>query len=113
MGYRQGISAAQTGYQAAAVKVVFRASCVGDIDWFRKYYGSVFPQGRPNAKESYRRALRTLQTHPETGNTVHGSSAARELHIPRTPFSFIYVIEDEAICVIRVLDGRARGKSAD
>ena len=89
------------------MKIIFRSSAAADIKWFRQYYSIVFPAGDENAKKHYRNMCSALLTHPFIGHAIDPNLPARELPIPRTPFSFIYYIKDEEIIVLRVLDNRA------
>jgi len=88
------------------MKIVYLAATKADIAWMRNYYASVFPEGRQRARQHFKAAEALLLENPFIGRmtTVH---AVRELVIPRTPFSFIYRVQQEQIEVLRLWDGRA------
>lgn len=89
------------------MKLVFRASTVADLKWFRSTYTSVFPEGAKQARQHYLQTCRTLVEHPLVGHSVGRDTPVRELSIPRTPFSFVYYVAGREIVIIRVLDARA------
>ena len=89
------------------LRIVFRASAVADLKWFRRYYRAVFREGEKNAKHHYVQTFRLLQEHPLAGRSLGPETPMRELSIPRTPFSFVYYVAVDEIMIIRVLDGRA------
>ena len=90
------------------MKIIFRKSCEADLNWYRRYYSSVFPQGSNKAKLHFAATYQALLSHPFIGHPVDGHAHIRELQMPGTPFSLVYVVSDEEILVLRVLDGRAQ-----
>ena len=88
------------------MRIVFRASAVADLKWFRRYYRAVFREGEKNARHHYRQAYRLLLDHPLAGRSLGPETPVRELTIARTPFSLVYYVTGGEIMVIRVLDGR-------
>jgi toxin ParE1/3/4 len=88
------------------MKLVFLASTRRDLDWFRRYYGQIFPDGEKRAGAHFKAAKAALKRHPGIGREL-GFEGLREFVIPRTPFSFVYQIRDEQIEVVRLWDGRA------
>ena len=89
------------------MKIVFRKSCDADLKWFRTYYASVFPEGAIRAKTHFASTYKALSGHPFIGHPVEGVPHIREFHIPQTPFSLIYVVTENEILVLRLLDNRA------
>lgn len=89
------------------MKIRYLQSAAADIAWMRRYYRIVFPQGSNRARQNYRAASVALANNPRIGHPVAFVEGAREYRIPRTPFSFIYRIDEDAIEVIRILDGRS------
>lgn len=88
------------------MKIAFLATAQRDLDWFRHYYQSVFPEGGAGARVQYRLAVAALRDNPRIGRPDEHQTH-RVLVIPRTPFSFVYRITDARIEVVRVLDGRS------
>ena len=77
-----------------------------DAEWFREYYGTVFPSGGSGAATHFREAKRLLKSYPQIG---HPSDTAdlRELQIFKTPFVIVYRIRADEIQIIRIWDQRA------
>ena len=90
------------------MRVIFRKSAEADLNWFRRYYSSVFPQGSGKEKLHFAATCQALLNHAFIGHPVEGHPHIRELQMPGTPFAFIYVVNGEEILVLRVLDGRAQ-----
>jgi toxin ParE1/3/4 len=89
------------------MNIIFRSSCNHDLNWFRKYYSQVFPDGNEKAKSNFRSTYDLLSSFPEIGKIIDTDKKIRELQILKTPFSFIYYLERDHILVIRVLDKRS------
>ena len=89
------------------MKIVFLASSHSDLRWFKRYYVSVFPQGRNKADKRYLAVLSVLRQNPLVGHPSEKVNGAREFHISRTPFSFLYRVTKEHIEIMRVIDGRS------
>lgn len=87
------------------MKVRLLPSTRRDLDWFKTYYETGFPEGATRAKAGYFAARQLLRDHPFAGKT----SAHREVRIlliPKTPFAFAYRVRKEEIAIIRVFDTR-------
>ena len=89
------------------MKIVFRKSCEADLKWFRTYYGSIFPAGAMRAKTHLSSIYKALLSHPFIGHPVEGAPHIREFHVPQIPFSVVYVVMENEIMVLRLLDSRA------
>jgi toxin ParE1/3/4 len=88
------------------MKVVFLESARHDLDWFKRYYSQIFPDGARQAAAHYKAAKTLLAHHPEIGRQSD-TDGLREFTIPRTPFSFVYSIRNDRIEILRLLDGRS------
>jgi plasmid stabilization system protein ParE len=93
------------------MKIIFRATAIADLKWFRRYYTTVFPEGAKHAKIHYNQSLAALLAHSFVGHPLGDDTPLRELVIPRTNFSFVYHIVNEEIIVVRILDARAERPS--
>ena len=91
------------------MKIVFLASSIPDLRWFKNYYTRVFPEGRAKADSQLLATKKTLAANPFAGQPCEGIERAREYHILRTPFTFIYHVRPDRIEVLRVLDMRGLG----
>jgi toxin ParE1/3/4 len=89
------------------MKIVFLASTVPDLRWFKTYYSSVFPDGGARADHQFRSLQHLLKTNPNIGHPSEKGDGVREFHVPRTPFTFVYRVRDDRIEILRVLDTRA------
>ena len=88
------------------MKLVFLPSSRSDLQWMRRYYAEVFPDGAKRAAGQYARASGVLRFNPLAGRPVEDMGGIRELTIPRTPFSFIYRVAEDRIEVLRIWDQR-------
>ena len=88
------------------MKIVFLESAAQDIQWFRFYYQSVFPEGSAKARDRLRAIQTTLAANPYIGHPSDAVRAVRELPIPRTPFIFVYRVTPTQIEVLRLWDTR-------
>jgi len=77
-----------------------------DMIWFRYYYRSVFPEGRPHATAQFKRTLSNLLANPKLGKALERGDA-REHSILRTPFAFIYRLDGNELQILRVWDQRS------
>lgn len=91
------------------MKIIFLATSHNDLRWFKRYYVSVFPQGRKKADQRYLAILNLLRENPMVGHPSETVSDAREFHISRTPFTFLYRVTKDYIEIMRVIDGRSIG----
>ena len=90
------------------MKIIFRKSCEADLNWYRRYYSTIFPQGGNKAKLHFSATYQALLNHPFIGHPIEEHAQIRELQMPGTPFSFVYVVNGEEIVILRILDGRAQ-----
>jgi plasmid stabilization system protein ParE len=91
------------------MKVVFLASTVQDLNWFRQYYRAVFSEGSHKAGAHFKAAIATLSANPYVGKPSEPRPDVRELSIPRTPFTIIYRVTPHQIEVLRLWDTRQGG----
>ena len=85
------------------MKIKFLDSTKQDFRWIDTYYRNVFPAGRANYLKNLEKTLQLLEGFPLVGEAYFD---CRKRSIHRTPFSLVYFIEDETICVVRIEDGR-------
>ena len=88
------------------MKIVFTESAVQDIQWFRYYYRSVFPEGSAKARARLVAIQKTLAANPYIGRPGEIGGDVRELTIPRTPFTLVYRVAPTRIEVLRLWDTR-------
>ena len=91
------------------MKVVFLASTVQDLKWFRHYYRAVFSEGSEKAGAYFKAAIATLSANPFAGRRSNPETEVRELPIPRTPFIIVYRVTPVQIEVLRLWDSRQGG----
>ena len=91
------------------MKVVFLASTVQDLKWFRHYYRAVFSEGSEKAGAHFKAAIATLSANPYAGRRSGPETEVRELPIPRTPFIIVYRLTPVQIEVLRLWDSRQGG----
>lgn len=88
------------------MKIVFLEDAARDIQWFRFYYRSVFPEGSSKARANLKAIQITLAANPYAGHPSDIRDDVRELSIPRTPFSLIYRVMPTQIEILRLWDTR-------
>lgn len=88
------------------MKIVFLESAAQDIQWFRYYYRSVFPEGSTRAGTQMKAIQKTLAANPYAGRPSDTRKIVRELSIPRTPFTLIYRVMPSQIEILRLWDTR-------
>lgn len=88
------------------MRVVFLASTRQDLVWFKRYYIQVFSEGRSKADAQFPSCQSLLSANPDIGRPSARLAAAREFHIQRTPFTFIYRPFADRIEILRVIDER-------
>lgn len=88
------------------MKIVILPSAEGDLRWYRRYYETVFPQGRANGRSRYVAATRVLRENPFAGQPTE-TSGARKFSITGTPFHFLYRVRESQIQILQVRDGRS------
>ena len=89
------------------MKVIYLSQALRDMNWVRKYYNEVFPAGRSNARSQLRKTEILISDNPLVGHQSETVNGAREFHISRTPFSFLYRVAKEYIEIMRVVDNRS------
>jgi plasmid stabilization system protein ParE len=77
----------------------------------RRYYGSVFPEGRRNAGARLRKAVASLEANPYLGHLTDEADVL-EFVISRTPFSLLYRIKGDTLEVLRLWDNRQKPRIA-
>lgn len=87
------------------MKLVYLESAQKDLFWVRRYYESVFPEGRQRAQQQFKKIEVLLAENPFVGHKTHREQV-RELSIPKTPFSYIYRVREHQIEVLRIWDER-------
>ncbi|WP_271951024.1 type II toxin-antitoxin system RelE/ParE family toxin [Ruegeria faecimaris] len=88
------------------MKIVFLDDTARDIQWFRYYYTSVFPEGSKKARAQLKAIQLTLAANPYAGHPSDTGRDVRELSVPRTPFTLIYRVMPTQIEVLRLWDTR-------
>lgn len=88
------------------MRIVFLAAAAQDIQWFRYYYQSVFPEGSTKARAQLKAIQKTLAANPYAGRRSDALADVRELSIPRTPFTLIYRVAPTQIEILRLWDNR-------
>ena len=88
------------------MKIVFLEDAAQDIQWFRFYYQSIFPEGSKRARSNLKAIQQTLAANPYAGHPSDAREDVRELSVPRTPFSLIYRVTPDQIEILRLWDAR-------
>jgi hypothetical protein len=88
------------------MKIVFLESTTRDIEWFRYYHRSVFPEGSARARAQLMAIQVILAANPYAGHPSSARNAVRELQVPRTPFTLIYRVAPTQIEFLRLWDTR-------
>ena len=87
-------------------KIVVLATARKDLAWFRRYYKSVFPEGKLNASAYFEKIVFLVAERPFAGEVIE-NVGLRRFPIPKTPFILIYrIATDNDLELVRVLDGR-------
>lgn len=89
------------------MQIQFLAEAIADLRWFKRYYTSVFPEGRSNANRQYRALLALLKNQPKVGHPSEYAVDVFEYHIPRIPFTVLYRIKGAVIEIMRIYDQRS------
>jgi plasmid stabilization system protein ParE len=89
------------------LKIVYSEAALNDMGWFRRYYSSVFPEGKGKARDSLLRTEALIAENPFAGHPATQGFEAREFPVLRTPFSLLYRVKGDRIEILRVLDLRA------
>ncbi|MCV6594364.1 MAG: type II toxin-antitoxin system RelE/ParE family toxin [Silicimonas sp.] len=88
------------------MRIVFLEEAAQDIQWFRFYYRSIFPEGSAKARAHLKAIQDTLAANPYAGDPSNIRKDIRELTIPRTPFALIYRVTPHQIEILRFWDIR-------
>jgi plasmid stabilization system protein ParE len=88
------------------MRIVFLESAARDIQWFRYYYQSIFPEGSAKARAQIMAIQATLAANPYAGHPSDTGNNVREFSIPRTPFVVFYRVMSTQIEVLRLWDSR-------
>ncbi|KIC39813.1 hypothetical protein RA27_17325 [Ruegeria sp. ANG-R] len=88
------------------MKIVFLEDATRDIQWFRYYYTSVFPEGSERARAQLKAIQLTLAANPYAGHPSDTRQDVREISVPRTPFTLIYRVMPTQIEILRLWDTR-------
>jgi plasmid stabilization system protein ParE len=89
------------------MEVVYLAAALEDMQWVRRYYAEVFPEGRGHARAGLLKTEALLAENPFVGHVLGDDAEVREFPIARTPFSFLYRVHDGRIEILRVFDQRS------
>ena len=93
------------------MNIIFLASSRNDLRWFKRYYVAVFSEGRRKADKQYLATLNLLRENPLVGHPSEVIKGARDFHISRTPFSFLYRVTKDHVEIMRVIDNRSNWAS--
>ena len=93
------------------MRVLFLAATRQDLAWFKRYYIDVFSEGRAKADAQFLSCQALLMANPNIGRPSDRVDGARELHIQRTPFTFVYRPFPDRIEILRVIDERGSDSS--
>ena len=94
------------------MRIVFLPATAPDFEWITEYYLSIFPEGGPKAYRRLDRALTNLSDNPRLGKAI-ARTEYRKYSVPRTPFSLIYRIGDDAIEILHIWDQRSNPLDLD
>lgn len=94
------------------MKIVFLPTTAPDFEWITDYYLSVFPEGGPKAYRNLERALSNLSDNPHLGKII-ARTVYRQYSVPRTPFSLIYRIGEDATEILHIRDQRSNPLDLD
>jgi plasmid stabilization system protein ParE len=89
------------------MKYVLLPRAVEDLQWFRRYYRIVFPDGRGQSSRRFAKSLNRLRATPMIGHPIDDTNY-REYAIAGLPFSFVYEIVDDRIEILRLWDQRSQ-----
>ena len=93
------------------MELKFLDSTTADLKSMPHYYRHVFPEDATNAKQQYFRTTRAMLENPLIGHASESIKGAREFHISRTPFSFLYRVTKDHIEIMRLIDNRSNWAS--
>ena len=93
------------------MNIVFLASTVADLRWFKRYYVSVSPEGKSKAVKQFLAILNLLKSNPRMGEYSTEHENVREYPVLQTPFTFVYRIREDRIEILRVADNRSNWRT--
>ncbi len=76
------------------MEVIYLRSALKDFEWFENYYNNIFTQGSNKAKTQFYYTEKLLSNSPYIGQVIDNSKF-RKTPIQKTPFSFIYTLDEE------------------
>jgi plasmid stabilization system protein ParE len=89
------------------MEVVYLATALEDMQWVRRYYAEVFPEGHGHARASLLKTAALIAENPFVGHALVDDVDILEFPVARTPFSFLYRVHDGRIEILRVFDQRS------
>ena len=69
------------------MEVVYLATALEDMQWVRRYYAEVFPEGRGHARAGLLKTEALIAENPFVGHVTGDDADVREFPVARTPFS--------------------------
>lgn len=87
--------------------IIYLEEAIADMAWFRRYYATAFPEGRPNARKQLRAVEELIKSSPRVGKADQEFADVYEFPIPRIPFTILYRVKPQHIEVLRVFDQRS------
>ena len=110
LGHWQRIAAPRTRYisiwRLSSMNLVFLNSATFDLDWIQEYYGNVFPDGAQLAEQKFASAFDLVLEYPNSGYLQSEFKNLRVYKVPKTPFSIVYRVSENAIEILRIIDSR-------
>jgi toxin ParE1/3/4 len=88
------------------MRVRYAPSTVPDLQWFRRYYERVFPEGAQAARRRVKAMETLLAENPFAGRRTR-RPGVRRIPIRNTPFLILYRVQADAIEILRVIDTRS------
>lgn len=89
------------------MKIIYFPRALDDMAWVRRYYSRIFPEGNSRARAQLRRTETIVREQSNIGHPSERVEGAREFHIQKTPFTFLYRPFPDRIEILRVIDERS------
>lgn len=89
------------------MEAVYLATALEDMQWVRRFYAEVFPEGHGHASACLLKTEALIAENPFVDHALGDDADIREFPVARTPFSFLYRVHDGRIEVLRVFDQRS------
>ena len=89
------------------MEVVHLATASKTCNGFVANYAEVFPEGRGHARAGLLKTEALIAENPFVGHVTGDDADVREFPVARTPFSFLYRVNNDRIEILRVFDQRA------